>query len=137
MKHSENGFTLVELLVAISIFAIVMATVIQGITYNAQVNNMTEARGEAVVVTRQVLDDYRGRTSLPSSGTETMQVTKGRTYSVVTRFCPPLASGGADPLCVGGRTHLRVEVSYNNRRLLSTDTVYTPVSSSTTLGSGI
>ena len=72
MKHSENGFTLVELLVAISIFAIVMATVIQGITYNAQVNNMTEARGEAVVVTRQVLDDYRGRTSLPSSGTETI-----------------------------------------------------------------
>lgn len=123
MKRAAQGFTLVELLVAMVIFGIVMAYSISALTTNLQFNRRTELRGEAIAVTRQLLEGLRRSsiTSLPATRTvQTSNVTyNGRTYNVNTTYCADTT------YCAGSARQVRVEVSYGSSSLYSAETVFT------------
>lgn len=132
--RTSQGFTLVEILVAIGLFTVLIASVLPGLLWNAQLNNMSDARTQANMVTQQTLDRLRNSPVLSTSGSETAQVTQGRTFTVLTEYCP----GISDPLCSNDTknqlVHIRITVSYGTTVLSKTDTVYTQVNTKTSVG---
>jgi prepilin-type N-terminal cleavage/methylation domain-containing protein len=118
----QEGFSLIESLVALAILAIVMGSLIPGFVYYSRTNTGMETRMEAVAAAQQVLDERRtvNPASMPSSGSTTRNVTIGnRTFTTRIRYCLQSSYCGANT------RHITVEVEYNGSQVYRTQTVYT------------
>ncbi len=120
----EAGFSLLEVLVAITLFSIVSMGLARGFIMQMKSNTDSEIRAQSLSAAQYVLDRLRtvDPASLPSSGSaapETVSIS-GRNYSVTIRYCA-LAS-----YCIAATTrHLRATVSYQNKQRYEVDTVFT------------
>ena len=135
------GVSLIEVLVAIAILAIVLVAVVPAFVYYLQTNTKTEVRTQAVALAQEALEHLRllDPSYLPSSGAyppfadyssppptcnaapTACQVTRrGRTYTVRVVFCP-----GGSGLCGPHARHVRVEVDQGGKEIYAVETVFT------------
>ena len=118
------GFTMLELMVTLSILGIVMIYVAPAFTAQLQFNTQSEIKTGAMAAGQQILDELRivDPTTMPASGSDApVDVTiSNRTFSVVTSYCQNAS------YCVSNNTrHLTVGVSYRGVEQFSVQTVYT------------
>lgn len=120
---SQGGFSLIEVLVSISLFSIIGMGLAKGFIMQMRSNNDSAIRIQAISAAQQVLDRIRTTdpASLPTGGSavaETVTVS-GRNYSVVITYCAISA------YCTAVTTrHIRAAVSYRNSKRYEVDTVF-------------
>ena len=89
----DCGFTLLETLVALSIFAFVSAGVATSFISNLRLNKQAELRGGAIMVAQQVLDELRSQdpTTLLSTGSDASRsvAVGNKTFTVDVSYCNP------------------------------------------------
>ena len=122
--RSERGFTILEVLVALSLMAIVAAGLVPAFTTFLKFNTRAEIKSEALSAAQQVLDELRlvDPATMPSSGSDpAVNITLGsRTYQVIVDYCVDAS------LCTSTTRQLVLEVFDNNAEsVYSTQTVYT------------
>lgn len=122
MKNSK-GFSLMEVLISMSIFSIVAASTVPAFLNQLDHNTQMELRAQAYAAAQQVLDDYRVLevSTIPDSGSAspvTVNVA-GRNFEATTSFCDQAA------LCSLTTRHLTVAVQYQGEELYEVQTVYT------------
>ncbi len=118
---SQSGFSLVEVLVALGIFAVVTAIMAPSFLYQLSTNTKAELKNGAIAVTQQVLDGIRPIevASLPTSGFTTQNISAGdRNFSVKTLYC-------VNPSwCGTSSRHIMIEVYYRNNKIYGTETIF-------------
>jgi len=123
LKPWRRGFTLLEVMVAMAIFALVAGAMLPAFLTHLKFNVAAEERNGAMAATRQILEELRleDPESLPSSGSSGPQdIAAGeRSYQVTLYYCrKPL-------LCSTRSRHLEVEASYRGQILYDVETVFT------------
>ncbi|WP_162393772.1 type IV pilus modification PilV family protein [Deinococcus kurensis] len=125
----QAGFTVIELLVALTILGIAMATVMSAMLANTNMNTSVEKRANAVRISEQLMEAYRQRADY---GTMRLPVTEsitrnGRAYTAVTTFCPidlPPATR-TDMPCNNTSVYIRIEVKDGSTVLQKVETYFT------------
>ena len=120
---SKKGFSLLEVLISISLFTVAAMALAQAFSYQLAFNNANEIRGGAIMAAQQVLDVYRVQDPaiLPQSGSSPEQFLTigGRTYSVVAYFCEQAI------YCQSNRVRqIRAAVHYQNKKFYEVQTIY-------------
>ena len=94
-KKTENGFTIIEVMVSLGLFGIVSAMMVTSMVQMQRLNYDNAVRTGAFSAAQQVLDSYRATdpATLPASGNGAVQniTIGGRVYNVTPRFCPTAA----------------------------------------------
>jgi prepilin-type N-terminal cleavage/methylation domain-containing protein len=123
MNHHEQGFTLVEVIVAMVIFVIAISLVVPAFTSFLSLNSGNEQQTQAVRAAQQVLDRIRLQdpTSLTTNPPVQSVAVGGHPYQVAVVYCYTAA------YCDPGSKDVEVEVSDNGKLLFSAETVYTQV----------
>lgn len=125
MKNSDqNGFSLVEVLVALGILGIVMAGVAPSFIFHMKTISRNELRSAGIAAAQQVLDEIRtlDPATLPTSGSDTPEtvVVNNKSFSVTTSYCQE------PTFCLTTRTrHLNILVTYQDEEIYEIETVYT------------
>ena len=104
-KASDDGFTLIEVIVAMFIFAIISLGVASALITTMRVTNDSVARQTASSLAASLIDQARTTTDLTtlnSSATPTNVTVGGRTYHVSTTVLWGSATGGSDAQCSSG-----------------------------------
>lgn len=120
----QQGFTLIEALVALSILMIVLAVVVPTFVSNAQLNTRTEERAQATSAIETVLDDLRTRPvgSLATSGTQDITSNVGgRAMTVRVTYCRLPAQ------CSAAARMITAEYFSGTKALLTVETIFTEV----------
>lgn len=122
-RRQEKGFTLLEVLVAISLMAIMLAGLPAAFVSFSQYNSRMELRTQALAAGQRVLDDLRMEDpqTLQSSGSTTDSVViDGRTFDVNVTYCVNTTWCGLNS------RHLSLEVDYNGEpSIVEIETVFT------------
>ena len=123
-KIEQNAaFTLIEVMVAMAIFAIASALMAPAFVMHLKINTASEEKNGAIAAAEQVLDDLRFQdpASLPTSGQSVeQQITAGeRIYQAVIYYCQRQA------YCSSRSRHLKTQISRNGHVIYATETVYT------------
>lgn len=120
-ERIQAGFSLVEVLVAMSLFTIVSALMVPSFIYHSKTNYKSEVKNGAIAATQQRLDTLRSQdpSTLSSSGSDTQNISIGeRTYSVKTIYC-------RNPSwCNTSARNLNIEVSHRNIIVYKAETVF-------------
>ena len=120
---NEKGFTMLEIMVALTIFGIVAAGMAQAYVLQLHTNNASEVRSQAIQAAQRVLDDIRTKdiTQLPSSGNAAPQtiLVNNRSFIVKIQYCPPTTA-----YCSTAQRFLRSKVFYKNKQVYAIDTVF-------------
>ncbi|HKJ82984.1 MAG TPA: type II secretion system protein [Mariprofundaceae bacterium] len=118
----EQGFSLIEALVAMAVLTILMGSLIPAFYYYNHANTRTEIKTEAVTVAQHLLDEYRQQSpsKMPTSGTTTSNMTtNNRTFAVRTTYCKN------SNYCGPNTRQITIEVNYDGKTVYRTETVYT------------
>jgi prepilin-type N-terminal cleavage/methylation domain-containing protein len=133
--HDERGFTLLELVVAIGVFALLSSALFAGIASALNLNRNNRNRSVSANLASQEMDKIRTTafTSLPLGLTSTTQTVNGVPYTVQreTEWTSTTASTGPCDAAGGTPALLRVRVSVSWSDMTGTqpvvsDTVLTP-----------
>ncbi|GGR26652.1 type II secretion system protein [Deinococcus ruber] len=126
-NRGVQGFTLVEMLVALMLLGILMGVVITAIGSNTSLNSQTELRSQAAVAAEQVLDTARTKdpATMPTSGSDAAVnvVVGGHAFSVTLSYCTNIT------YCTGTARQLLAQASYASKTLFQVETVFTSVNS--------
>ncbi len=119
--HDSRGFTLVELLAAMSILAILLMGVTITSMGNLRSNRNMELRYEAIQAAQTVIDDIRFTdiSTLGSAIHRDVQIGP-RSYDVDVTFCEKSEFCLSDEI-----RHIAVNVSLDTKQIYQTDTVFT------------
>ena len=120
-SNNSKGFTLVELLAAMGVLAILLTIITVTSLGNLRTNRAMQIRYEAVQVAQAVVDDLRFKdiTTLGTAIHKTVAVGE-RTYTVDVKFCD------ITTFCISTDIrHISVDVTFNNEKVYQTDTVFT------------
>ncbi|MCB0360519.1 MAG: type II secretion system protein [Bdellovibrionales bacterium] len=123
-KQSQSGFTMIEVLFALAIFAIVLAGMPNFFLAQLQLSSRSQIRTEAISVAKQELDVLRltNPATMPTSGSvgPTTISLHDRNYEVTTYYCE-----NATYCASNTSRHIRVEVTYGGESIYDVQTVYT------------
>ena len=117
-----KGFSIIEVIIAMAILAVVLTGVVGAFISNLQTNGRTELRGVAVSVAQEELETLRRqdpRTFPVADINKTVTTADGRSFQVRTRFCVNSSR------CVGSAKQVVVEVSQQSRSIYTVETVFT------------
>lgn len=126
---SNQGFSIIEVMVSLGIFSIAAASMTPYFISQMGANTQREIKSAAVAVAQQKMDELRlgnpatmpGTSSAQSVGATETYTVDGRNFSVVTTYCPT-----GTTFCSSASTrHIKVEVTWHNRRYFILETVYT------------
>jgi prepilin-type N-terminal cleavage/methylation domain-containing protein len=120
---NSAGFSLVEILVSLSITSIAMLAVGNAIATHIWFNTRSEQRSGAILAAQQVLDPLRlvDPSTLPTSGTSSTTVTIGAlNYTVTTTYCPT----GQSYCTSNNIRYMTTKVVLNGTQFLSLDTAF-------------
>ena len=119
----QAAFTLLEVLVSLSIFSIVSAAIGVAFVTHLKVNMQQELRSGAFSAAQQVLDELRVQdpSTMPTSGSDAVRtlIVGDRIYSVAVSYCSPAT------YCTS--SHIRsihVGVTHAGKSQYQVDTVY-------------
>ena len=120
----EKGFTFIEIMVAIGIFAIAMGTMFSSVLTQARTNNQAERKVGASVATQLVLDSLRAEnpSTLPMSGSDDPRTVTidDQDFEVTVTYCLEAS------LCKADSTrHITAEAAFNGETLYDLETVFT------------
>lgn len=120
-SSSQRGFTMIEVLVALALFAIVSAVMTASFLGQMSFTLRAEERQGAIAAVTQALDQLRlsDPSTLPTSGSATQTVSAGeREYQVVTIYCQNSS------LCGSSSRHIVVSATYRNQKIYEAQTVF-------------
>lgn len=124
MEISEKGFSLLEVLVSVTIFSIAALGIVP--TFNSFMgrNSHSHIQASALQAAEQVLDSIRiqSTSTLPTTGNDGGKNISvgGHSFVVTTYYCEQSS------LCSGTLTrHLRVQVKYKTQEIFNVQTVFT------------
>lgn len=119
----EDGFTLLEALVAMGLMAILLVGVLPTFSVLLAANTRNEERTGAVAVGQQVMEQLRQEeiADLPEDGAVGPQIVSvdGRDYEVRTWYCL------AEQFCGEDSRHVLIEVNYGGQTVFAIESVYT------------
>ena len=120
----QNGFSIMEVLVALSVLAIVLANILPTFAFQLKQNTKAEIRTAALQAGQRAIDELRfvTTTTMPSSGAGTAQTitVDGRDFTVTPYYC--LRSS----YCTStSARHITVRVVYKGTQVYETETVFT------------
>ncbi len=120
---TQRGFTILEVLVSLSIFSIASVAIAKSFTNHLAFNKQAERRSGAITAVQQVLDGLRvlDPSTLPTTGTSAAQnVTVGnKTYAVTTQYCRITS------YCSSANVRfLTVKAKYRGTDQYTVDTIY-------------
>lgn len=120
---SEQGFTLLEVMVSLLLFLVVSAIMASSFVGHLKRSTETEVRTLAMGAAQEILDETRltDPAGLPSSGTTSSTVVVGgRSFVVESTFC-----SNATYCASAANRHVRVRVNFNGAKVFETETVFT------------
>ena len=145
MKGNAQGFSIIEMLVALVILGVALTSILPVFINYANINRRTAVRAEAISVAEQVMDELRQRNfaqwdayreSVKASGIQIATVKDndnsdgGRTYIPMVSWCDKDLKL---TLCKGDNAdkdnqqrHVQVTVNFNGQAQYSVTTVYVP-----------
>lgn len=120
---SQQGFTLLEVLVAITLLSLVAAAMAPAFVGQLITNRRSEVRTEAMAVAQQVLDGMRSNdpSTLPSTGSDPVFQRDGgeKTFDVLVSYC-------VNPdFCTARSRHITVSLSYMDQEVYEIETIFT------------
>lgn len=122
-KSSSSGFSVIEVLVAVSISAIVLTSTASAFIAQLRFTTRGETRTEAMLASQQVIDDLRASkiSTLPPSGMMPGRYISigARTYLVQIEICPV-----SDYCTSNNIRHFAVSTTYKGEKIYSTETVF-------------
>lgn len=122
--RTSSGFTMIEVLVALSLFAIVSAGITPALIHHTRSNTNSVIRTGAIAALQHGMDNLRRMdpSAMPTTGANPSYplVVGGRTYQVTERFC-------TDPaLCIDADTRqIRIEVTHLAKLYYAAESVFT------------
>lgn len=120
---NQNGFTLIEALVAMSILSIALVGMVPGFQTFLDANSVSEERSNGLAAAQNVMEALREADpgSLPTSGTSPVQaVTVGQhEYEVVVHYCTVAM------YCNAASRHVLVEVDFAGKNIYTVESVFT------------
>lgn len=119
------GFSLIEALVAVSIFGVALAAIVPSFVFYSQTNLTSQRRTEATAIAQQVVDGLRQKdfAAWDASGKTYTLSAGGGSYEAKLTYCT-----AALTLCNSGARHLKVEVNQNGKTYYEVETVFTAFS---------
>jgi type II secretion system protein I len=122
--HLQKGFNLIEVLIAMQIFAIAALGIANAMTRELKYNTTAEQRTGSILAAQEVLDSYRSEvvSGLPSANSSNIKnITIGsRTYQVESTFCPT-----GTTYCTGGSIrHIKVTVYLGGVEQYEVETIF-------------
>ena len=119
---NEKGFTMLEVLVSLTIFAIISTGLAQAYVVQLRSNTGSEIRAQGVQAVQRALDQLRTQdiTALPTSGTGSAEniVVDGKTFAVTVTYCP-IAT-----YCSTSQRSVRARATFRNKIIYEVDTVF-------------
>lgn len=138
-REQEDGFTIIEVMVAMTIFAIIAAGVAAGIVSSIYLTQDNRSREAALNLATQTIDEVRSTKDIFSVTNKTTSATVGNQPYTVTRTSNWITSSGTDNACGAGDGQLSykrvsVKVSWtngtsNDERSVVMDTMVAPSTS--------
>ncbi len=124
----EQAFSLIEMLVSISILGFVLSAFHTSLTQASNSIKNAEIKSEAQIAGQQILDVVRlsNPATLPSSTTSTAAqniVVGNTTYQVTVTYCRNLTY--CPPTTTNDTRHVAVDVRYNNQLIFEVESVFT------------
>ena len=121
----SQGFTLVEMLVALLILGLLLSVVLTAIASNTSLNSQTELRSQAAVAAQRLLDEQRNQSAWKASGSDPAVdvAVGGHTFQVTLSYCTNPS------YCTDTARQIVSQASYNNKVLFSVETVFTSINS--------
>lgn len=124
MRLKQRGFTLIEVLVALALLALVSAGIVPSFLRFVRYNTQMEVKSGALQAAQLVLDNLRfsNPADLPSEGSSPEEVVNinGRNYKVTVSYCTVAAYCSSD-----NTRHLKAMVYLGSKKLYEVETVYT------------
>ena len=119
----EKGFTLLEVMITLSILGLVLATMVPVFIGHSQHQSLSEIRTGAALAAKEKLDDLRFLefASIPTSGSSTPESISvgGKDYQVVATYC------SNSTYCASSETrHITVSASYSGVKVYEIQTIY-------------
>lgn len=126
-NNRQNGFGIVEAIVAAAIFTIIIASVAPALMTLINVNQDNEERAEAGYAAQRVFDELRQTDfpNWPASGTKGTVDTGGRVYDYELTWC----TNGNDQYCRTNVRQARVQIFYQDELEYDVEVVYTDLGS--------
>jgi prepilin-type N-terminal cleavage/methylation domain-containing protein len=122
--NNSKGFSLIEVMASLSIFAIVMAGAVPAFILNLKYNTLSELRSSAAIAAQLKLGQLRFEDpqDMPSSGTSASEDVEvgSKTFQVTTSYC-----ANATYCTTINNRHITVNVSYHGNEQYSVQTVFT------------
>lgn len=119
----EDGFSVLEGLIALAILGIVLSSVLNVFVDFMQVTTRNEARSGAIAAAQIQIEASRQEdpVDMPTSGVlgPSYIAVDDREYEVFTRYCELSAFCGAES------RHVVIEVSYGGKTIYTTESVFT------------
>lgn len=121
--RNEQGFSLIEAIVAILILGVALSAIVPSFIFQAETTRQNELRTGAVAAAQQTLDSLRQQdfADWPAKGSDLTVATGLRDYTVTINWCET----GVDTFCGDGSRQARATVSFQGEELYSVETVYT------------
>ena len=112
----QQGFTLLEVLVSLTIFALISSSMVPSYELNLRLNYNSELKSGAFAAAQSILDQYRQMdpSVLPLSGSSpATQITiDGREYTVASTFCIETS------FCSSNTRHIHLDIFYQGQEIL-------------------
>lgn len=120
----QAGFTLLETVVALTLFLIMIAGFSQAVASQVTHGKRNELRSKAVMAAQYFLDDLRSQdpATLPTSGTgsPTYFIIEGRYFTVTPTYCANSSFCSSSNI-----RHITANVDYFGDSIYSVETVFT------------
>ena len=120
---NNKGFSLIEVLISISIMSISSSVMLTSFMSQVQTVNDSVVKSASIYAAQRVLDEIRTESidALPSTGSDdaVSVAVDGKSYSVVVTYCIDSS------YCSTNARHITVDVSYNGTSVYDVETVYT------------
>jgi len=118
----QEGSTLIEALIAMSILATAMVFIFGAMSSFTAINNRNQARTNAAIAARTRMEQLRFQdpATLPASGSQTSAASVGpHQFTVVTQYC------SSDSYCDDNTRHVVVSIKEHGKQIFKTETVFT------------
>ena len=122
----QNGFTIIEALMAIAILGIIVAGIVPAYSHYSQLNTISELKSSAAAVAQEQMERMRRQdfSMWEGSGHSSMISMGGREFEMVVTHSP---YGSDENSHVSGARRIHTAIFSGNRLVYEVTTIYTQI----------